>query len=133
MSDVFLTLVVPAADAPLARSVAGAMDPGGAGMWNTPLSPSGAAPATHYISTGYVPPAWQVIVPTQTWELEDGVWVETGSTPGDPVAVYQGCVAAGLSVTLADIEGLFAVADVTAQDWPTALDRLDLAPVVTPE
>ena len=59
--------------------------------------------------------------------------METGSTPGDPVAVYQGCVAAGLSVTLADIEGLFAVADVTAQDWPTALDRLDLAPVVTPE
>ena len=69
MSDIFLTLIVPAADAPLARSVAGAMDPGGAGMWNTPLSPSGAAPATHYISTGYVPPAWQVIVPTQTWEL----------------------------------------------------------------
>lgn len=48
------------------------------------------------------------------------------AAPGDPVAVYQACLAAGLDITQADIDGLFARADVTQQDWPTALERLGL-------
>lgn len=127
MSDVFLTLIVPDAEVALAREVAATMDPGGVGMWTTPLSPTGQLPATHWISTGWVPEGWQAIVPTQTWEqAEDGTWTETGSTPGDPDAVLAACEAAGLAVTAAEIADLFAAADVTAQDPWVAMGRLGL-------
>ena len=127
MSDTFLTLIVPDAEVALARTVAATMDPGGVGMWTTPLSADGQEPATAWISTGWVPEGWQAIVPTQTWEqAEDGTWTETGSTPGDPDAVLAACEAAGLEVTAAEIAALFAAADVTAQDPWVAMGRLGL-------
>lgn len=133
MSDTFLTLIVPTANVELARSVAAAMDPGGAGMWTTPLSPSGQEPATHWISTGWVPAAWQVIVPTQTWEQEeDGTWIKTSETPGDPILVYERASEAGIECTQADIDALFSVADVTQQDPWIALARLGLVMVQSP-
>ncbi|GEM_PF-1660779 len=127
VGDVFLTLIVEDAEVALARTVAATMSPGGVGMWTTPLSATGQLPATHWISTGWVPAGWQAIVPTQTWEqAEDGTWTETGSTPGDPDAVLAACEAAGLEVTAAEIAALFAAADVTAQDPWVAMGRLGL-------
>ena len=61
--DIFRTLIVPAANVDLARAVGASFGPGGAGMWTTPLSASGSDPATHYISTGYVPPEYGFLVP----------------------------------------------------------------------
>lgn len=130
---VFLTLIVPDAQVVLAREVAATMDPGGAGMWITPLSPTGLDPATHWISTGWVGNGWETIAPTQTWAQQpDGTWVETGSTPGDPAAVLAACQAAGLSVTAAEIAALFASADITAQDPWMAMGRLGLQMVQEP-
>lgn len=125
--DIFRTLIVPANQVELARSIAASFGTGGEGMWTTPLSSTGLFPATHYISTGYIPPEFAYMVPEQFWEMdEEGNWVETGSTEGNAVAVYEAAVAGGVECSLADVEGLFAVADVTEQEPFTAMGRLNL-------
>jgi hypothetical protein len=50
----------------------------------------------------------------------------TGSTPGDPVAVYEHCVASEIECTQDDIDALFAAADVTEQKPFVAMARLGL-------
>ena len=125
MTDQFSTLIIAAQDAPLARQIAAAFGPGGEGMWITPLSASGLAPATHYISTGYVPPEYGYLVPLQVWtQDEDGDWVLVASEPGDPVAVYEAATAQGVACTQADVDALFAAADVTEQEPFVAMGRL---------
>jgi len=127
MPDIFRTLLVPAANVELARQIAASFGPGGAGMWTTPLSATGAEPASHYISSGYVPPGYGYLVPLQTWVQEqDGTWVMTGSEPGDPVAVYTSATEQGVVCTQADVDALFAAADVTEQEPFTAMGRLGL-------
>lgn len=127
MSDAFRTLIVTADDAPLARSIA-ALSPGGEGMWVTGLSPSGEEPATHYVSTGLIPPNFAAVCPEQVYEQdEDGNWVLVSSTPGNPAAVFAMCEQAEMSVTLAEIEAVFQSSDVTAQEPFVAFGRLGLA------
>lgn len=53
MADVFKTLIVSATDVEDARALAAA-EPSGEGMFTTALSPTGEAPATHYVSSGYM-------------------------------------------------------------------------------
>lgn len=125
MTDIFRTLTVTAATAPLAREIAASFGPGGAGMWTTPLSASGTDPASHYISSGYIPADFAYLVPCQTWEMdEDGAWVLVSSEPGDPVAVYEAATAQGVVCTQADVDTIFASADVTAQEPFVAMGRL---------
>lgn len=54
MADVFATIIVPAAQAKAAREAA-AQFPGGDGMFTSELSATGNAPATHYMSSGWIP------------------------------------------------------------------------------
>jgi len=54
MTDIFATIIVTAAQAQAARDAA-AQIPGGEGMFAAGLSATGNAPATHYISSGYMP------------------------------------------------------------------------------
>jgi hypothetical protein len=127
MSDIFRTLILPASVTTLAQQIAATLSPAGSGMWTTPLSPTGATPATHYISTGQISAEFSHMVPCQTWEQdEEGAWVETSSEPGDPQAVTDACNAAGLEVTLEQVEAVFAVADVTEQEPFTAMARMGL-------
>lgn len=127
MLDIFRTLIVPAANVSLAREIATSFGPGGEGMWTTPLSESGSDPATHYISSGYVPFEYSYLVPLQVWALnEEGNWVLVGTEPGDPVAVYTAATAQGVVCTQADVDALFAAADVTEQEPFTAMGRLNL-------
>jgi len=132
MMDIFRTLIIPSAQVALARSIAASFGPGGVGMWTTPLSSDGLEPASHYISSGYVPEAYNYLVPCQTWTQEDGVWVMTGSEPGDPVAVYEAASQAGVECTQADVDALFAVADVTVQDPFVAMGRIGVQIVQEP-
>lgn len=126
----FRTLITTAATTPLARDIAATLSPAGANMWITGLSATGNAPATHYVSTGLISPEFAALVPEQTWEQdENGDWTQTGSTPGDPVLCYQMCVAAGMSVTQAQIDAVYAAADVTAQEPFVAFGRLGLVMV----
>lgn len=128
MSWQFRTLIVPAADAPLARQVAATLSPqNGQGMWLTGLSATGNAPATHYVSTGLISPEFAGLVPEQVWEqTENGDWVQTDSVPGDPVLCCQMCQEAGLAVTQAQINALYARSDVTQQEPFLAFYRLGL-------
>jgi hypothetical protein len=132
--DIFRTLILPASVTPLAQEIAATLSPGGVGMWTTGLSATGSEPATHYISTGFIPPDFAHMVPEQFWiQDEEGAWIQTGSEPGNPVAVYEACVAAGMTVTLEQIEAIFAVADVTEQEPFVAMSRLGLTLVNTGE
>ena len=130
----FRTLITTAATTPLARDIAATLSPsGGQQMWLTGLSATGNAPATHYVSTGLISPEFAALVPEQTWEQDvNGNWVQTGSTPGDPVLCYQMCVAAGMTVTQAQINAVYAAADVTAQEPFTAFGRMGLKMVQVP-
>ena len=131
--DIFRTLICPAANVDLARAIATSFGPGGVGMFTTPLSASGSDPATHYISSGYVPPEYGYLVPLQVWSQDqNGDWVLVGSEPGDPVAVYTAATAQGVVCTQADVDALFAAADVTEQEPFTAMGRLDLTIINPP-
>ena len=96
MSDIFRTLIVKAADAPLAREIAVTLSPsGGSNMWVQGLSPTGEPPATHYVSTGLIGPDFAALVPCTFWELDEaGDWVQTGSEPGNAGLVVYACAAA---------------------------------------
>lgn len=131
--DIFRTLIVPAANVDLARAIATSFGPGGVGMFTTPLSASGSDPATHYISSGYVPPEYGYLVPLQVWSQDqNGDWVLVGTEPGDPVAVYTAATVQGVVCTQADVDALFAAADVTEQEPFTAMGRLGLT-IINPE
>ena len=127
MADTFSTLIVTSADADTARAIAAAFGPGGVNMWLTPLSASGNEPATHYISSGYIPAEFVALAPCTTWTLdEDGNWVASDIYPGDAAAVYGFCQQEGLPYTLAQITGVFSRSDGSAQEPFTAMGRLGL-------
>jgi len=139
----FRTLITTAATTPLARDIAATLSPsGGQNMWLTGLSATGNAPATHYVSTGLISPEFAALVPEQVWEQireQDangnwvyGDWVMTSSSPGDPVMCYEMCVAGGLTVTQAQVDAVYAAADVTQQEPFTAFARLGLQMVQEP-
>ena len=143
MSDVFRTMILVAADAPLVRSIADMFAGSPQHMWQTGLSADGRSPATHYIATGYVPEGYQVMAPWQEWEQnpETGEWVMTFSYPGQPEAVWQACQQPipdsappqpAVPCTLEEVEGAFQRSDLTSQDPWVALGRLGLQ-IVQPD
>lgn len=133
MTDVFRTMIVPAVKQALAQQIATTVAPAaGQGMWQSQLSPDGQEPATHYVSTGYIAPEWDVLMPVQTWEQdEQGNWTETAAYPGDAVQLMAAIQAANpdTTITLAQIVDLFAAADVTVQEPFTAFSRMGLQQV----
>jgi hypothetical protein len=115
----FLTLIVQADDAPLARLIAATLDPsGGVGMWTTGLAPHATDEPTHYISTGYVGGGWLRMVPVAEWEQDaEGAWIMTSRTDGDE---------AGVEVDIDEVAELFRDVDSTQQDPQTAVTRMGL-------
>ena len=81
-------MIVAAQDADLARALAGGLAPDTdtQGMWRTPLSATGEAPATHFISAGLIQEEFAALL-------------------GSAQATYE---AAGGQVPLEVIEGLYA-------------------------
>lgn len=133
MTDAFRTLILDAEVTPLAQQIAATLSPAGSGMWTTGLSPSGTAPATHYISTGYIGPEFAHMVPLQVWEQDEtGHWQLISTEPGDPEAVTAACNAAGLEVTLEQVDAVYSGADVTEQEPFTAMARMGLQIVQEP-
>lgn len=122
MADLFRTLVVKAADAPLSRAIAAGFGPGGVGMWTTPLSATGSDPATHYISSGLIPADFAGLSPCDVWE--DGKKIS--SYPGDAATVYAYASQAGLQITLEQITAVFMNSDVSTQQPFDAMARLGL-------
>lgn len=132
MSDQFRTLIIPAAQVITARNIADSWGSAGKGMWTTPLSPDGTEPATHYVSTGYISAEFAHLVPCQTWEQDEGgVWVQTNSEFGDINALMAWLSEQEVDISIADVEQLYEMVDVTEQKPLVALERLGLKVVTT--
>lgn len=127
MADIFRTLIVPDSYVSLARQIAASFGPGGQGMWTTPLTPTDGDTVTHYISSGYIPEQFAYLVPSKSWGLdEQGNWVVIGEEPGNPVAVYNLAIEAGIACEQEDIDALFSASDISDQEPFVAMGRLDL-------
>jgi len=134
--ETFRTMIVTAADAPMARQLAAGIDPAhSSGMWTTALA-SASAPTvpTHYISTGFVAEAFAAVLPLATWAFEQpdpeqpGTWTRTAYEPGDAATVAQRAGEADppIVVTTEEVEALYLASDVTTEDPWVALGRLGL-------
>lgn len=121
-----LTIILPAAAQALAQGLCvAAAGEAGAGMFTTGLSPTGEAPATHFISSGAVEAKFADILPLGTITTVDEVTTVERSA-GDIDAVLGLAADAGVDVDMTTVQGLFAALDVTAQPPFVAMERLGL-------
>ena len=113
MSYVHRCIIVPAAITSTCQQLSEALSgEGGAGMWKTGLSATGAEPATHYISSGMIS-------------------IEFAAMISDPQVMLSGCEAMGLPVTIEQCEAILGAADVS-EDMPfAAMERIGLVLVAS--
>ena len=116
MTDRFGTAVVPAAVATVLRRIGQIRERDTDGMWIAGLSATGNPPATHFISSGWMPQAFGVALtnPTQMKNLLDAAAAAAG--------VEQ-------PYSLAQITNALNNCDVTQQAPGAVLARLGLKPV----
>lgn len=101
------TLIVPTALADQVRALCAAATSAGDGMFTTPLSADGAAPATHYISSG--------LLDSQFASLLDS-----------PESMQVGLDQLGIEVPLENCEAILSACDVSEEGAHEALSRLGL-------
>lgn len=128
------TIIVPASIAEPARAAcAGLAGPGGSGMFTTPLSPTGEAPPTHFISSGLIEAPFADLLPlTSVTYAEDGT-PSTETRPGNVALTLQLATDAGLLITAAEVSAMLAAVDVSEQSAEGALARLGLRIIAAPE
>ena len=128
------TIIVPATLAESARAACAALaGPGGSNMFTTPLSPTGEAPPTHYISSGLIEEPFADLLPlTSVSYAEDGTPF-TETRPGNVALTVQLAADAGLPLTEAEVSALLSAVDVSAQSAQDALTLRGLRMVVEPE
>ena len=128
------TIIIPATLAESARAAcAGLAGPGGSNMFTTPLSPTGEAPPTHYISSGLIEEPFADLLPlTSVSYAEDGTPF-TETRPGNVALTVQLAADAGLPLTEAEVSALLSAVDVSAQSAQDALTLRGLRMVVEPE
>ena len=115
-------MIVPVDHVDLARSLCATLaGEGGAGMFTTPLSPTGDSPPTHWISPGLIEDAFADLLPLLSVDVTDA------PLAGHPDHVCTLAHDAGMAVSYDDIVRLFSAVDVPAQPPHAALDRLGLA------
>lgn len=121
MSWTYRCLIVPDTHVALARELtATVVGAPGAGMYTTPLSPTGEMPATHWISAGLIQGEFAGLLPLTTHGEE------VTTTPGNAAVVAHLAGEAEMSVTAADVQELFDVSDITEQAAQEAWGRLGL-------
>lgn len=124
-------IIVPAAFQVLAQGLCEAAAEGdaGKGMFTTGLSPTGALPATYYISSGYIEQQFADILPLTTVS-QDGEGLPSVDTRPGNVAVVEGLAAqAGAQVPVGTIAALLGAVDVSEQGPLEAMARLGLVMV----
>ena len=126
------TIIVPAAFQQLAQGLCAAAAEGdaGKGMFTTGLSATGALPATHYISSGYIFDDFAALLPlttvTQTVNGEGEVSTTETTRPGN-VHMVEGLAAqAGITLPPGTIAALFDAIDVTELGPWNAMELLGL-------
>ena len=98
-------------------------------MFTTGLSATGALPATHYISSGYIFDDFAALLPLTTVEpsTDDGEPDMVTERPGN-VAFVEGLAAqAGITLPPGTIAALFDAIDVTELGPWEAMARMSLA------
>lgn len=126
MADAFRTIVIPVAHQINARNLAKVFARVGLDMFPTLLSASGSNPATHAISSGYVPTEFTDLLPLKEWTYDGSQWQSVVVSAGDAAAARAVAVAAGFNVTLVQVNAIFAAIDVSAQPPFDAMARLGL-------
>lgn len=76
-------------------------------MWTTPLSANSVEPASHYISSGYIPEQFASLLT-------------------DPVAVYEAAIAQGVTCTLKEVEEVLSSSDISEEEPFVAMGRMGL-------
>lgn len=128
--DLFRSWIVPLSVVDACRAIAAGFGPGGVGMWVVGLSPTGDAPATHFVSSGYVPAEFAGLSPFKEYARDkDGALVEVNAYAGDAATVSALATKAGLKLTETQVKAIFAASDVSTQPVFEAMDRLGLKPV----
>ena len=119
-------MIVPADQAKFASGLSFAIaGESGSGMWTTPLSPTGAAPPTHFISSGLIDAQFAALMPLMTYPAD----AEPIFTPGRPEVAAYLATEAGLIKTYEEVAALFAVCDSSDQEAQVAMARLGLVRV----
>ena len=110
------TLICPASIVAQARNIGDCLHPAASGMFVSPLSPSGSAPATHYVSSGLI----------------EDLWLPALSDPDTLYAAAQyGASQQGIALTAtrADCVALLTAGDISSEPWQAACARLGLQQV----
>ena len=118
------SIIVAAAHRDLAAQLCAVLaGPGGSNMFITPLSSTGAEPATHYISAGMIEDNFAALLPLDA--MVDDVWTRTyAGLPETIVQLYN--ATDNPPVTLEQVTAVFATADVSEEDPHAAMARLGL-------
>ena len=128
------TIIVPAPLAEAARAAcAGLAGPGGSNMFTTPLSTTGEAPPTHYISSGLIEAPFADLLPLTSVNHAEGGTSSIETRPGNVALTLQLAADAGLPITEAEVSALLSAVDVSAQTAQDALARLGLRIISGPE
>ena len=101
------TLIVPVAIVQQCRDLCAAATPAGAGMFTTPLSPTGELPATHYVSSGLLDVTFAALMDS-------------------PEAMLAGLTALGITSDLATCQAILSASDVSEDEGHAALERMGL-------
>ena len=124
------TIIVPAPFQTLAQGLCAAAAEGdaGKGMFTTALSPTGAEPATHYMSSGFIEQGFGEILPLTTI-THDGEETTTTIRHGNVEYVEAIAAQAGINLPEGAIESMFNAIDVSEQGAFEAMSRLGLGVV----
>ena len=101
-------MTVAAPDVELVRDICTGLGANGVGMFITPLSETGDYPATHYVSTGFIPEQFVYLL-------------------GDANALHYVANEAGVVCTIEAVTRLLTNADVTDEEPFVAFERLGLS------
>ena len=120
-------LIVPDSFAPAVRALCAGMAPGaGDNMFLRELSPSGNAPATHWISAGMQGDDFCDLLPLTSVTTDRQGIVTTATRPGKPADIVLRAGKAGATVTRPQIDAILAACDISEQNGHVAMARLGL-------
>jgi len=109
MRYVHRCIIVPAEQSELARVLCETLaGPGGSGMFTTPLSQDGHAPATHYISSGMI----------------ESEFAQLLASTVEQICAYAQSL--GIAVSCEVLAGILAAVDVSEDSPFAAMERLGL-------
>ena len=121
----YRNLIISAAQRDLAADICATLaGAGGSGMFITALSPSGAEPATHYISSGLIEDRFAALLPLDA--MVDDVWTRISDGLAGTVVDLYNEAKPDTPITLEQVQAVFAAADVCEEEPLVAMARLGL-------